>query len=123
QVIGGEQAPAQPALIGGHHHGKASAIEAGNGLDTAGQWLPLLPGFDELLGVLVDHSIPVEDNQFHLAGTNREISATLRNRPRSSANNFRRLPLTLGSSAITMTPSKKASTGPFRAASSCIPWV
>src|SRR5690606_1922629 len=88
------------------------------GVDAAWDRLPLRWRLDVVIAVLVDDAVAIEDDELHWASL--EMSATwfmLRCRRCSSA---RRLLRTAGSSAITMTSLKKASTAardPARVAS------
>ena len=106
-----KQATAQTRLVGRHHHMPARVIEAGNGLQRTGQGRPFSGRLDEVSAVFVDGAIAVEDDQLHAQATRRDRSATrfmascrLLSRPWR----FKRRS---SSSALTITPSKKASTG------------
>src|SRR5690606_35116311 len=102
----------------GYNHAIARLGQAGYGGDTTGQGNPFISRLDVVIGVFIDNAIPVENHQFHFAGTRWEISATLRNRSRKLVSSRKRLLRTAGSSAITITSSKKLSTGFLSMASS-----
>ncbi len=120
-----EQAPPNARLIGGHRHMPALVVQPGNGLQAAGNGHPLVGRLDEIVAVLVDDAVAVEDEQFHAVivvqdgsqAARRDKSATWFIASCSRANRARRLARSAGSSALTITWSKKVSTGTFSAAS------
>jgi hypothetical protein len=59
-----EKASRNAGLVGGYGHGIASLAQISNRLDAAGDWFPLIHGFDVLVGVLVDDSVSIQNNKF-----------------------------------------------------------
>jgi hypothetical protein len=112
-----EQAAPDARLVGRHHHAIAPLRQAGDRLQAAGQRTPLVRRLDELVAVVVDDAVAVEDDQLHAESLDR--SATRFMAACSPASRPRRLARSAASSTFTMTWSKKASTGPFSAASAC----
>src|SRR4051812_43706120 len=92
----------------------ASVIKASYRFETAWNRLPLFVRLDEFGAVMVNYSVAVENDNFHTASL--EISATRFIAIRKSASNANRFLLSSTSSTITMTESKKASTGAFKMA-------
>src|SRR5690606_15644139 len=106
----GEQAPGDAGLVGGHDHAPAGLAEAADGLRAAGDRYPLLRRLDVGVAVVVDDPVAVQDDELHLASLDRSATWFIKAcRERSRA---RRLDRTPGSSAMTMTSVKNASTAP-----------
>ena len=57
--------PSDAGLVGSHAHPESSPVQAGNGLQTAGNRHPLRHCTDVIIGVLIDHPVPVQDHQLH----------------------------------------------------------
>ncbi|KAG0764750.1 hypothetical protein G6F22_018159 [Rhizopus arrhizus] len=104
-----EQAARQAGLVGGDHHLPIRLRQSGDRLQAARQGDPFVGILDERIAVLIDDAVAVEDDQFHCASL--EMSATWFIRPCSWLKRASRLARTAGSSAMTMTSAKNASTG------------
>src|SRR5881397_2955697 len=103
-----EQAAAEPRLIARHHHVIAGMVQPRDRLQRAGQRHPFVGRLDVV--------VAIEDDEFHAASFDRSATRFIAacNAPSSA----RRLARSFGSSALTITSSKKASTGVRSAASS-----
>ena len=114
-----EQATGQPRLVAGDRQGKSGPGQRRYRLEAARDRAPFVCVLDEVCGVVIDDAVAIENDQApadtfcsHLQATDsREMSATSRNRVLSPASSASRLVLTASSSAMTMTSSKKVSTG------------
>src|SRR5690606_31376387 len=112
-----EQPARQARLIAGHHHGISGLRQAGDGGQAAGQGHPFVGRLDEGRAVLVDDAVAIENDELHCASL--EMSATWFIRPCNWLSSARRLARTAGSSAMTITSAKNASTG-WRACASVL---
>src|SRR5690606_2201114 len=56
-------------LVAGPHHGEAGGGKPGDGLNAAGNGDPLVSGLDVVVGVLVDDTVPVQNDQIHKRGS------------------------------------------------------
>src|SRR5690554_4570527 len=106
--IHGKQAARQPRLVGGHDHAPAGARQPRNGVEATRYGLPFLRRLDEGVAVFVDDAVAIEYGQLHCASL--AMSATSFMLRCSVWSRARRLRRTSGSSAMTMTSLKKAST-------------
>ncbi len=67
-----EQAAADAGLIGAHGDAETRGTEVRDGIDGSGQRKKLIDGFDECVGVLIDHAVPIQEyelahlRRFHL---------------------------------------------------------
>ncbi|ABA49719.1 200 kDa antigen p200, putative [Burkholderia pseudomallei 1710b] len=123
-----EQAPADARLVRRDDDAVARVIEPRDRLEAAGQRDPFVGRLDERVRIDVDDAVPIEDDEF-LAETGRhrvapglqaasfEMSATQFICWCSADRSASRFARSAGSSALTITPSKNASTGARSAAS------
>src|SRR5687767_5108883 len=109
-----EQAARDARLVGGHHDAVIGLREPCDRLEAARNRAKLLRRLDVLVAVVVDGAVAIEDDELHCASF--EMSATRFIASRRSRSNARRLWRRSSSLAITMTESKKASTGCFSTA-------
>src|SRR5262249_31607390 len=109
-----EEPAADARLVRGHRDAIAVLVEPRDRLDRSGDGAPLRGRLDVVIAVEVDDAVAIEDDEFHEASF--EMSATRFISNCSSKSRLRRLRRTWASSAITMTPSKNASTGPLSVA-------
>src|SRR5688572_10784554 len=112
-----EETASDAGLVGREYDEVACVIEARDRFQAPRQRPPLVRALDEARAVVVDDAVAVEDRELHTASL--EMSAMRFIVCCRSASSATRLPRRRSSSVITMTPSKNASTGPFRAASAC----
>src|SRR4029079_570505 len=96
-------------LVGGDRHAEAVLVEPCDRLDRSGDGAPLGRRLDVLVAVVVDDAVAVEDDELHAASLERSAMRFIA--MRRSASKARRFWRSCGSSAITITSSKKRSTG------------
>src|SRR5262249_19230241 len=106
---GVEEAARDARLVGRHCDAVVGLRQPRDRLEAALDRPPLLRRLDVRVAVVVDGAVAVEDDQFHTASL--EISATRFIALRRSESSASRFCLSDFCSAITMTLSKKASTG------------
>src|SRR5882724_7831674 len=114
-----EQPAPDTGLIGRHHHTIIGLVQARNRLQAAGNRLPFFRALDELIGIEIDDTVAVENNEFHSHSAIRLRSATRFIAWCNCANRARRLARNAASSTFTITLSKNASTGARNAAKTC----
>ena len=119
-----EQTPANARLVGGHDHVPTGMVEPRNRFQRTGQRHPLVCRLDVVVPLVIDGSVAIEDDEFHAHSerghaANLDRSATRFMAWCKDASKPRRLVRNAASSALTMTPSKKASTGAFKTARAC----
>src|SRR5690606_35039816 len=110
-------------LVGCHGHGETAPGQQGNSLEATLQGLPFGRRLDELVGLLVDDTVPVEHHQpkgpcrtahqgrLRQPMDRREMSPMSRNKRPRTASCASRFCGSASSSVITITRTKKSSTG------------
>src|SRR5262245_46147210 len=111
---GVEQAARDARLVGRHRDLVVGLRKTRDRFQAAFDRSPLVQRLDEMVAVLVDGAVAIEDHQLHTASF--EMSATRFMALRSSLSSASRFCRSAFSSAITITLSKKASTGAFSTA-------
>ncbi len=61
--LASEQAAPDPGLVAGHRHDEPRVREPRDGVDAAGQWLPLGDAANEVIAIRVDDAIPIENRK------------------------------------------------------------
>src|SRR5262249_4677024 len=115
QGRGVEIAMRDPRLVGSDDDAVAGLVEARDRLEAALDRAPVLRRPDVVVAVVVDRPVAIEDDELHLASLDRSAMRFMV--PCRVPRKPMRLSRTLASLSITMTLSKNASTGAFRAAS------
>src|SRR5262249_26620444 len=115
RVQGGhvEQPAAYPRLVGRDHDAPAVLGEPRDRVEAARDRPPLVGVLDVLVAVVIDDAVAVEDDELHFSTASLEMSATRFMASRSSRKRASRLLRSFLSSTITITLSKKLSTGSF----------
>src|SRR3954471_13197954 len=109
-----DQAARDARLVGDHHYAVAGLRQARDSLQAALDRPPLVERLHVLLAVVVDRAVAIEDDQLHAASLERSAMRFMV--PCSLPRKPMRLARTRASLSITMTLSKKASTGALRLA-------
>src|SRR5690606_24661726 len=106
---GVEEAPCDARLVRRDHHPIVGLGEPRDGLEAALDRTPLVRRLDVQLAVVVDGAVAIEDDELHSASL--EMSATRFMAVLSAWRSASRLRRNPSSSAMTITESKKSSTG------------
>src|SRR5207248_9359209 len=115
QRAGRKEPPRNAGLVGGDDDAIAGLRKARNRFQAALERPPFLDRLDVVLAVMVDRAVAIEDDKLHVASLERSAMRFIV--PCSLPRKPMRLARTRGSLSITITLSKKASTGVFSVAS------
>src|SRR5262249_50582370 len=115
QGPGVEKAQRNPPLVGGADDAIAGLVQTSDRLEAALDRTPVFRRPDVRVAVVVDRAVAIEDDELHFASLERSAMRFIV--PCSVPRKPMRLSRTRASLSITMTLSKNASTGAFRAAS------